>query len=56
LEAIIDGVFCVAKEGLPLRPIFMRNYPSLEEKPEAFEVLIQILTTWFDAGTLEYVC
>ncbi len=33
LEAIIDSVFCIAKEGLPLRPIFMRNHSSLEEKP-----------------------
>ncbi len=56
LEAIIDSVFCIAKGGLPLRQIFMRNHPSLEEKPEASAVHIQILTTWFDAGTIEYVC
>ncbi len=50
LKAIIDSAFCVTKEGLPL------HHPSLEEKPEVFEVRIRILTTWFDAGTLEYVC
>jgi hypothetical protein len=56
LEAIIDGHFCVAKEGLPMRPIFMRNHPSFENNPEAQRVLIKIITQWFDAGTLEYVC
>ena len=56
LEAIIDGFFCVAKEGLPVRPIFMRNHPTLDANPDELKVLIQILTAWFDAGTLEYVC
>ena len=56
LEAIIDGCFCVVKEGLPLRPIFMRNHSTLEDNPDELKVLIQILTAWFDAGTLEYVC
>jgi hypothetical protein len=56
LETIIDGRFCVAKEGLPMRPIFMRNHPSFENNPEAQRVLIRIITQWFDSGTLEYVC
>jgi hypothetical protein len=29
---------------------------NIKPTPEAFAVLVQILTTWFDAGTLEYVC
>ena len=56
LETIIDGHFCVAKEGLPMRPIFMRNHPSFENNLDAQRVLIRIITQWFDAGTLEYVC
>jgi hypothetical protein len=30
LETILDGVFTVAKNELPLRPIFQRNHPSWE--------------------------
>ena len=56
LEVIIDGCFCIAKEGLSLRPIFMRNHSMLEDNPDELKVLIQILTAWFDAGTLDYVC
>ena len=56
LEAIIDRCFCVAKEGVPLQPIFMRNHPSLDDNPKGLKVLIQNRTAWFDAGTLEYVC
>ena len=56
LEAIIDGHFCVAKIGLPLQPIFKRNHDSFENNPAAKKVLLKIITQWFDAGTLEYVC
>jgi hypothetical protein len=56
LEAIIDGHFCVAKTGLPLQPIFKRNHASFENNPAAKRVLLKIITQWFDAGTLEYVC
>ncbi len=56
LEAIIGVHFCVANESLPRRPIFMRNHPTLKKDAKALAVLIQILTTWFDQGTLEYVC
>ncbi len=44
LEAIIDGRFCVVKEGFPLTPIFMRNHPSFENNPDAQWVLIEVLT------------
>ena len=55
LETILDGHFCIAKDGLPLRPIFMRNHPSLEDDPLAQEVLFRVLAAWLDAGSLEYV-
>jgi hypothetical protein len=30
LESILEGQFTVAKNGLPLQPIFQRNHPSWE--------------------------
>ena len=39
LETILDGTFTVAKNGLPMRPIFQRNHPSWEEDAYAQEVL-----------------
>ena len=56
LEAILDGTFCVAKNGLPLKPIFQKNHPSYLNNPVAQEILIKIVTGWFDSGVLEYVC
>ena len=69
LEVIIEGIFCVAKEGLPLKPIFMRNHPSFEQNEDrviledgverryhAKDVLLKVITKWFDSGVLEYVC
>jgi hypothetical protein len=57
LESILDGHFTVpvAKNGLPDRPIFQRNHPSWEDNAEAQEVLISVLSEWFNAGSLEYV-
>ena len=55
LETILDGTFTVAKNGLPMRPIFQRNHPSWEEDPYAQEVLALVITQWFNAGSLEYV-
>jgi hypothetical protein len=55
LESILDGHFTVAKNGLPVRPIFQRNHPSWEDNAEAQEVLISVLSEWFNAGSLEYV-
>ena len=55
LEAILEGTFCVAKNGLPLRPIFQRNHPSWEEDEYAQRVLILVLSEWLTAGSLEYV-
>jgi len=43
LETILDGVFTVAKTGLPLRPIFQRNHPSWETDAVAQEVLLKVL-------------
>jgi hypothetical protein len=43
LEAILDGTFTVAKDGLPLLPIFRRNHKSWEDDPEAQKVLIRVL-------------
>ncbi len=37
-------------------PIFMHNHPCIEINQEAQRVSIKIITQWFDAGTLEYVC
>jgi hypothetical protein len=31
LEEILEGTFCMAKNGLPLRPILQRNHPSWED-------------------------
>ena len=55
LETILDGTFTVAKNGLPLRPIFQRNHPSWEDDAYAQEVLIPVITEWHNAGSLEYV-
>ena len=55
LETILDGHFCIAKDGLPLRPIFMRNHPSLEDDPLAQKALFRVLAAWLDAGSPEYV-
>jgi hypothetical protein len=55
LETILDGTFTVAKNGLPMRPIFQRNHPSWETDAYAQDVLIQVITQWFNAGSLEYV-
>ena len=54
LETILDGTFTVAKNGLPMRPIFQRNHPSWENDPYAQEVLALVITQWFNAGSLEY--
>jgi hypothetical protein len=55
LETILDGTFCVAKSGLPMRPIFQRNHPSWETDEYAHEVLLLVMTQWFSAGSLEFV-
>jgi hypothetical protein len=55
VQYILDGHFTVAKNGLPVRPIFQRNHPSWEDNAEAQEVLILVLSEWFNAGSLEYV-
>jgi hypothetical protein len=55
LESILHGYFTVAKNGLPVRPIFQRNHPSWEDNAEAQKVLISVLSEWFNAGSLEYV-
>ena len=39
-----------------MRPIFQRNHDSFEDNLKTKNVLIKIITQWFDAGTLEYVC
>lgn len=56
LEAILDGTFCAAKNGLPPKPIFQQNHPSYKDNPVAKEILIKIVTAWFDSRVLEYVC
>ncbi len=55
LESILEGRFTVAKIGLPVQPIFQRNYPSWEDNDRAQEVLLPVLAEWFNAGSLEYV-
>ena len=55
LETILDGTFTVAKNSLPMRPIFQRNHPSWEEDAYAQEVLSLVISQWFNAGSLEYV-
>ena len=55
LETILDGTFTVAKNGLPLRPIFQRNHPSWENDAIAQEALMPVITEWHNAGSLEYV-
>ena len=55
LETILDGTFTVAKNGLPLRPIFQRNHPSWESDDYAQQVLMPVVTEWHNAGSLEFV-
>ena len=55
METILDGTFTVAKNGLPMRPIFQRNHPSWEEDAYAQKVLLLVMTQWFNAGSLEFV-
>jgi hypothetical protein len=43
LESILEGRFTVAKNGLPVRPIFQRNHPSWEDDDRAQEVLLPVL-------------
>ena len=45
----------MAKNGLPIRPIFQRNHPSSEDDDRAQEVLLPVLAEWFNAGSLEYI-
>ena len=52
LEAILDGTFCAAKNGLPPKPIFQQNHPSYKDNPVAKEILIKIVTAWFDSRVL----
>ncbi len=40
LETMLDGVFTVAKNGLPIHPIFQRNQPSWENDEVAQQVLL----------------
>jgi hypothetical protein len=56
LAAILDGTFCVAKSGMPFKPIFQKNHPTYETNPVAKKILIRVMTQWFDSGVLEYVC
>ncbi len=53
---IIVGHFCVAKSGLPMRPIYQQNYPSFEGKDEVKRALMPTVTQGFDSGVLEHVC
>ncbi len=53
LESILEGTFTVAKNGLPLKPIFQSNHPSWENNEYAQEVLLQVLAEWFNAGSLK---
>ena len=46
LETILDGHFAVAKDGLPLRPIFQRNHKSGEDDLYAQEVLMRVPAEW----------
>jgi hypothetical protein len=52
LESILEGRFTVAKNGLPVQPIFQRNHPSWEDNDRAQEVLLPVLAEWFNAGSL----
>ena len=45
----------MAKNGIPLRPIFQRNHPSWTDDDYAQEVLCRVLAEWFSAGSLEYI-
>ncbi len=56
LHAILDGNFCVAKQDLPLKPIFQKNHSSYETEPAAKAVLTQMVAGWFDSNVLEYAC
>ena len=55
LETILDGCFTVAKNGLPMRPIFQRNHPSWENDELAQRVLAVVIAQWYNAGSLEFV-
>ncbi len=55
LECILEGRFTVAKNGLPVRPIFQRNHKSWKDDSYAQDVIILVLSEWFNAGSLEYV-
>ena len=55
LESILDGCFMVAKNGLPIRPIFLRNHPSWETDELAQRVLAVVIAQWYNAGALEFV-
>ena len=47
LETILDGTFTVAKNGLPMRPIFQRNHPSWEEDARsAVLVFFSMVQRW----------
>jgi hypothetical protein len=50
LETILDGCFTVAKNGLPMRPIFQRNHPSWENDELAQRVLAAVIAQWYNAG------
>ena len=41
--------------GCLFAQLFRRNHPSWEDDPYAQEVLILVLSEWFNAGSLEYV-
>jgi hypothetical protein len=43
LESILEGRFTVAKNGLPVRPMFQRNHPGWEDDDKAQEVLLPAL-------------
>ena len=55
LETILNGCFTVAKDGLPMRPIFQRNHPSWGNDALAQRVLASVIAQWYNAGSLEYV-
>ena len=54
LETIIDGCFTVAKNGLPMRPIFQRNHPShsgtMLVLSNSSNALIDYLTVYSPSG------
>ena len=52
LETILDGHYCVAKTGLPIRPIWLPNHPSWNEAAQ--KTLLPVVASWLSAGSLEY--